>query len=259
MTSAYFNRVVRRELAQFLRDGLLDLDTWETLAARYVVARWDWRSLGRWFLIFGAISVGAGLTILLHDILEFTYEKLAVVLVVLMLGCFAGAEWVKRRNLLWTRRTLELLGGFALIGLTFTLGIIFSTGSGNWPALLLIDLVLLLVLTYALNNVLMLILSAAVFFTWFGGVTGYVSGWGAYWFGMNYPLRFFVASLGIIGVAIVHWQSERGPLAAYRGFFKVWLASGLFFAESGGRSPRTGVSSRSGWQVACFSPRWPYG
>jgi hypothetical protein len=25
---------------------------------------------------------------------------------------------------------------------------------------------------------------------WFGAETGYMSGWGAYWLGMNYPVRF---------------------------------------------------------------------
>ncbi|MFN6887354.1 DUF2157 domain-containing protein, partial [Proteus mirabilis] len=25
---------------------------------------------------------------------------------------------------------------------------------------------------------------------WFGAKTGYMSGWGAYWLGMNYPIRF---------------------------------------------------------------------
>ncbi|MGB2973418.1 MAG: hypothetical protein WBD29_13780, partial [Candidatus Competibacter sp.] len=31
--------------------------------------------------------------------------------------------------------------------------------------------------------------------------------------------------------AVIHQQSEKGPLAPFRGFFKIWLSSGLFFAE----------------------------
>ena len=200
---------------------------------RYPTEGWDWRSLGRWFLLFGAISAVAGLAILGRTLFEFTLTKLAVLLAAATLASFGGGQWFKRTRpaLVWTGLSLELLGGLLLIGLTFTLGAIYATGSGNWPALLLIDLLVLLGLSYALRNVLLLVLSAVVFFGWFDGFTGYASGWGAYWFGMNYPLRFLMAAIAMIAVAVIHQQSEKGPLARYRGFFKVWLSGGLFFAE----------------------------
>ena len=227
------NRRVRRELEELLREGLLEPAIHQKLRERYPTEGWDWRSLGRWFLIFGAISVMAGLAILGRTLFEFTLPKLAVALGVAMVASLGGGQWLKRTRplLVWTGLSLELLGGLLLIGLTFTLGTIYSTGSGNWPALLLIDLALLLGLGYALRNVLLLVLSAVVFFSWFGGFTGYASGWGAYWFGMNYPLRFLIAAIVMIAVAVIHQQSEAGPLARYRGFCKVWLSAGLFFAE----------------------------
>jgi len=227
------NRRVRRELDALLREGLLDEATHAQLGERYPIAGWDWHSLGRWFLIFGAISIMAGAVMIGRTLFEFTLEKLAILLGIAMLAGFGGGLWLKntRPALVWTSLGLELLGGLLLIGLTFALGAIYSTGSGNWPALLLIDLMLLLALSYGLHNVLLLVLSAVVFFSWFGGFTGYASGWGAYWFGMSYPLRFLLAAIAIIAIAVIHQQSERGLLASYRGFFKVWLSSGLFFAE----------------------------
>ncbi len=227
------NRRVRRELGELLREGLLNEATYGQLRERYPTESWDWRSLGRWFLIFGAISIMAGLAILGRTLFDFTLIKLAVLLGVALLASFGGARWLKRTRpgLVWTALSLELLGGLLLIGLTFTLGVIYSTGSGNWPALLLIDLLLLLGISYALRNVLLLVLSTVVFFCWFGGFTGYASGWGAYWFGMNYPLRFLAVAVAMIAIAVVHQQSEHGPLVPYRGFFKVWLSGGLFFAE----------------------------
>lgn len=48
---------------------------------------------------------------------------------------------------------------------------------------------------------------------------------------MNYPLRFLIAAIVMIAIAVIHQQSENGWLAPFRGFFKVWLSSGLFFAE----------------------------
>ena len=227
------NRRVRRELDELLREGVLNPAIHQKLRERYPTEGWDWRSLGRWFLIFGAVSVMAGLVILGRTLFAFTLTKLAVVLGIATLASFGGGQWLKRARplLIWTGLSVELLGGLLLIGLTFTLGAIYSTGSGNWPALLLLDLVLLIGLGYALRNGLLLVLSAVVFFSWFGGFTGYASGWGAYWFGMNYPLRFLIAAIAMIAVAVIHQQSEVGPLARYRGFCKVWLSAGLFFAE----------------------------
>lgn len=233
MTPSARNRRVRRELDALLREGLLDEAAYRQLCGRYPTAGWDWRSLGRWFLIFGAVSVMAGLALLARTLFAFTLDQLALLLGIALLASFAGARWLQRSRpaLLWSRLSLELLGGLLAIGLTFTLGVLYSSGSGNWPALLLVDLVLLLGLSYALCNPLLLVLSAVVFFSWFGGFTGYASGWGAYWFGMNYPLRFLAAALVMLAVAVIHQQSEAGPLARYRGFCKIWLSSGLYFAE----------------------------
>lgn len=140
------NRRVRRELDELLREGLIDETRHARLRQRYPTEGWDWRSLGRWFLIFGAISLMAGLGILGRKWFAFTLTKLAVVQTIGLIASFGIARWVKRERptLSWTAASLELLGGLGLIGLTFNLGAIFSTGSGNWPALLLIDLILLL-------------------------------------------------------------------------------------------------------------------
>jgi Predicted membrane protein (DUF2157) len=231
VSPARFNRVVQRQLDQLLREGLLDGRTHAALAQRYPVTSWNWTALGRWFTIFGAISLAAGVVMLARTLFQFTLHKLAVLLALATVALFAAGWRLRDKPYIWTRRSLELLGGLALIGLTFTLGIIYSTGSGNWPALLLIDLCVLLPLAYVLRNLLLLVLSAVVFFTWFGGVTGYMSDWGAYWFGMNYPLRFLVMGILIAFVGLLHRQAEGGPLTRFQGFFYVWLAAGAFFSE----------------------------
>ncbi len=222
---------MRAEINNLRREEVIDSTTHAVLLAQYPLERWDYSALSRWFLIFGAISTASGLLILGTELLALTLQNLAVALAVVIAGCFYAGSRLGKRNLAWAKRSAELLGGLCLIGLTFTIGIIFSSGSGNWPALLLIDLFILLPLAYFLRNVLLLILIAIVFFTWFGGVTGYVSGWGAYWFGMNYPLRFLIAGLLMAGVSLLHRRAEQDRLRRYEGFFKVWLSAGVFFSE----------------------------
>lgn len=232
MSPARFRRRVRRELAALRREGVLDDAGFSALAARYPDAGWDWRSLGRWFAIFGGISAAAGVVLLGRELLGFSLARLAAVLGVCIVAAFAGGLRLRRRGgYHWTPRGLELLGGLLVIALTFTVGAIVSAGSGNWPALLLIDLGVLLVLAYVLDNLLLLVAAAVVFFAWFGGATGYASGWGVYWFGMSYPLRFLLAGLAVALAGGLHRLAEAGPLARYRGFFLVWLSAGVFFAE----------------------------
>jgi hypothetical protein len=223
--------IMRSELGVLRREGLLDASTYGELRALYPSGRWDFSSLSRWFLIFGAIAFISGVAILGATIFEPTLPKLAMLLGVLIVGCFYTGWVLRTRSMTWTKRSLELVGGIAVIGLSFTLGIIFSSGSGNWPALLLIDMLILLPLAYLLRNVLLVILNLIVFFAWFGGVTGYISGWGAYFFGMNYPMRFLIAGISMASFGLVHRGAEQQRLRAYDGFFKVWLSGGIFFSE----------------------------
>jgi Predicted membrane protein (DUF2157) len=225
------NKIIRAELDQLTREGLIDTTVHKNIAQLYPLTKWNWTSLSRWFLIFGAVSAVAGAAILLKDIFEFSFQKLAILLGIVMVVLFAGAFVLRQKGFGRTAASAELLAGFALIGLSFTLGIIYSTGSGNWPALLLIDLILLVPLTYGLNNSLLLILSGVVFFVWFGGRTGYESGWGMYWFGMNYPLRFFGAAVVFCTMGFGHMMMESGFLSRYRGFAKIWISLGLFLLE----------------------------
>ncbi len=53
------NRSICRELAALLREGVLTETLYAQLVERYPTEGWDWRSLGRWFLIFGAVSIMA--------------------------------------------------------------------------------------------------------------------------------------------------------------------------------------------------------
>ena len=231
MNPGRLQNIIRSQIDTLRREGVIDAEQYGALVQRYPASRWDFSSLGRWFLFFGALSAAGGLIVLGSTIFELSMENLATLLSIVTFACFIGGFHLGGKGLSWTSRSLELLGGLVLIALTFTLGVIFSSGSGNWPMLLLIDLGILLPLAYWRRNVLLLVLNVIVFFTWFGGVTGYISGWGAYFFGMNYPLRFFVVGLLMVAMSLLHRQAEQDRLRNYEGFFKVWLSGGVFFSE----------------------------
>ena len=62
------------------------------------------------------------------------------------------------------------------------------------------------------------------FYLWFGGSTGYVSGWSAYWLGMTYPIRFLGAGAFAFVVGYLHYRYLKG---AYQGFSRVYAHFGL--------------------------------
>jgi hypothetical protein len=68
---------------------------------------------------------------------------------------------------------------------------------------------------------------------WIGAETGYVSGWGAYYLGMNYPLRFVLFGIVLIaaGLALPKWKRRREFSRSTLGmgllylFIALWIMS----------------------------------
>lgn len=224
MSAERRNAQVRAELLSLAAQKVISPEQLEKLNERYPVSRFDLASLTRWFSIFGAVAMGAGLIMLAPHLVSWKV-LIDLGLAAATAGSLVTGRWfAPARGLPRIAAALELLGALALQGLTVALAAQFSTGSKNWPALVGVDAALLLVLAYLLANRLVLIVAAVNLFFFFGGETGYVSGWGAYWLGMDYPLRFFGAGLVTLGIAYAH---ARWLTGARQGFARVWAHVGM--------------------------------
>ena len=60
--------------------------------------------------------------------------------------------------------------------------------------------------------------------TWLGAETGYISGWGAYYFSMNYPLLFVVFG-GLVAAVALQFENFKG----FEPLFGMTLKVGLFY------------------------------
>ena len=218
------HRRVQGELERLLELGLLTPAARIAIGGRYEPGPVDLGLLARWFTILGAVAMAAGVVLLVH---LHAGKWLAIQggLAVLGLLLLGGGWFLKhRRDLIRTGAALELLGGLACQGLLAALAVHYSTGSRNWPALVGLQCLLALGLAYGLGNRLLLVLAGIQAFVWFGGGTGYLSGWGCWWLGMTYPARFLVAGLAFLGVAWLHARWLRQPWA---GFARVYAHLGL--------------------------------
>lgn len=226
MTPQRLNRGIQRELDRLQAQGLLAPDARARIGEQYPVTPWNRRVLSRWFTILGMVSMGAGVLVLLRHLgsaLRLTEVGCAVGFVgLLLLGRRLRARAPK------AAAAAELGAGFALQGLTVALAIDLSTGSDDWPSLVGLCTLELLLLAYALGNRLVLIHALVNLFVWFGGATGYISGWGAYWLRMTYPVRFLAAGVVTLGVAWAHAHLLAGPRQA---FARVYAHFGLLIVH----------------------------
>jgi hypothetical protein len=210
--------------------GLLTGEQRARIGERYPAGPVDLGALARWLTWMGALAIAAGVVLLVHEISTgwlIRHKWLAIEGGLLLLGVasIAGGAFLRhRRRLENTGAALELLGAMALQGLVVALAIHHSTGSDDWPALVGIVTVLGALLAYALRSRVVLVLAGVEAFVWFGGSTGYVSGWGMWWLGMTYPARFLAAGLVFLGVAWLHARLAPPP---WQGFARVFAHLGL--------------------------------
>lgn len=220
--STFLHRRIQGELSKLVSTGVLQPEQAELISERYPTEKWNLASLARWFTMLGALGMGAGLVMLAEEfvnVMRLGEVGLAITIPLLIVA----ARWLtQKKQMPKTAAGLELLSGFALQGLTVLLAIEFSTGNDDWPTLLGIDTALLLGLAYALKNRLVLIHASVCFFIFFGGQTGY--GYGAYWLGMNYPLRYIAAGIVFLVVA---WMHATRFQEAVQSFARVYAHLGL--------------------------------
>jgi hypothetical protein len=215
---------VQGELDLLVVQRILAPEQAARLKERYPTGPWDLVSLARWLGILGAVTAGAGVILLAAE-LEIRRTLLELALAVLTALLLVLGRWLARaRGLARTGAAVELTASLSLQALTIALALHYASGSDDWPALVGVQTALAATLAYTLANRLILIHALVLLFTFFGAETGYLSGWGAYWLGMTYPLRFLLAGAAALGVAFAHTRAAR---AALRGFARVYLHFGL--------------------------------
>lgn len=260
MKATTLNRKVQAELRGLAAQGVLTESQAALLAERYPTEPWDLLILLRWAAVLGAVTAAAG-AVLLAQQLEHAIRLLEATLGAAALGLGTLGAWLRwRRQLARSGAALELLGALALHGLVVTVAIDLSTGSDDWPALVGLCAASMLACAYGLRNSLILIVACCDLFTWFGGATGYASGFGAYWLDLNYPARFIAAGLASIGVA---WLHAAVLPRLTQAFSRVYLHFGLLvinlalwsLALFGYFETEVGFSDNAGARIG-FSALW---
>ena len=226
---------LREAIEQWKHDGLLADTQAAQLAGTIVLQPFDWRRLAKYSFWIALISIVSSVSAALSDqflvdLLEELFDAPAAAKCVGLVLMAAGLYWwgVRRRKQdpaqVYRNEAIIFLGVLATAGAIYQLGMALDTGSGHFSILLLLSFLVYGILGVVVESNLIWVFALASLGGWMGTETGYVSGWGAYYLGMNYPLRFVLFGGILTACALALESHPRG-----QRFFRSTLTMGLLY------------------------------
>lgn len=226
---------VRHALAQWKASGELTEEHAARLDATIRITPFDWKRLARYAFWAALASVLISVSSLLADkrLLEYlaqfftlTHARRAAFFGACAAGLFALGIW-RRKHYPLARFQNEAVFFLGIAALGTSIGALAQWL--EWDNELVHRALLVAVLAYgvlglALDSALIWVFALLSFGCWMGARTGYASGWGAYYFGFNWPLRYAFLGVGLCGVAMVMEQVTR-----LRSLWRCTLSTGLFY------------------------------
>jgi len=194
-------KIVNSAIETWVEEDVLSQDQGQMLLKSYEITSFDWKRLAEysfWIsIICIVIAVGS---IIADDYLRALIAKLFNAPVIAKcLGTAAVAALIyyygikrkyKKPEKIFSNEAIFFLGVLATAVSIAFFGEAIYTGSGHFSILLLIAAIVYGILGLWFPSKLVWVFSLISLGSWMGTETGYISGWGAYYLGMNYPLRF---------------------------------------------------------------------
>lgn len=209
--------IVMRVVDRWRESGVIDDETTTRLAGSISIASFDWQRTARYSFIIAifcfVIAVGAVLADrFLMELLMRIFNAPAAVKCAFFAAVSGAIFWYglllrkTHPHRVYGNESVFFLGVMALAAAVFFLGVAIDTGSGHYSVLFLIASVLYALLGLWFPSALVWVFGLLSLGAWMGTETGYVSGHGMYFLGMNYPLRFviFGGALTMLGIAGQH-------------------------------------------------------
>jgi hypothetical protein len=222
-------------ISEWETNGVITKDTAETLKNSYTIRPFDYKKLAKysfWIAIICAITaVGAIIADeFLIDLVESFFSSSNIGICILFAALAAATYYAalrrrqKRPEKIFSNETIIFIGVlFSAVSIAY-LGKAIDNGTGHFSILFLLSTIIFGALAIWFPSKLIWLFTLLSLGSWFGTETGYVSGWGAYYLGMNYPLRFIF--FGGILVCLSFFLKRNSKLS---GFHKTTYVMGLLY------------------------------
>ncbi|MEW6418357.1 MAG: DUF2157 domain-containing protein [Nitrospirota bacterium] len=232
---------INKRLGKFLNNvityweesSVVTPDLADKLRNSYEIISFDWKRLAKysfWIaLICIVISVSAALTDITGIIKKlWDHPFVSCFLFVFISTIFFFLGLKRRKNKpekVYSNEAIFFLGVLSVaMSITF-LGKALDTGSGHFSLLILLATIIYGILGVLFPSKLVWIFALLSFGGWLGTETGYASGWGAYFLGMNYPLHFVLFGATLTGLSFFLFKRVLKLI----DFFKSTYVLGLLY------------------------------
>lgn len=238
-------KVIHRALKHWRERELISAEEQHKLSESYQVVLFDWRRLAKysfWLAIACLlISLFAAMADKwLMDLLQKLFmvpDSIKCLFFAAVSGGLYVAGFLRKQRApekVYSNEAIFFLGVIATALMIAFFGKVIDTGSGHFSLLLLLAAIIYGILGLWFPSKLVWVFSLLSLGSWFGAETGYLSGWGTYYFGMNYPLRFVLFSLVLLvfgQVLFTRWEARGDFLRPTRAlgllylFMALWILS----------------------------------
>lgn len=256
-------RFVQKVITSWEHENVITTDEADKLRANIELAKFDWNSLAKYSFWIAGISLAIAIFSIVFDeaVLGIIIQLLAMpdisrsmLFAVVSAGFYYWGFREKR-----TKPTKSFSNEFLLfIGAILTgVALVFfgravDTGSSQFSLIILTASLIYLVIGGTFPSSLMWVLGLIAFGSWFGTVTGYISGWEAYFLRMNYPLRFVFLGIFVIAGGFFLKQTRITKLSKPTSVMGLlYLFTSLWLLSIFGNNSSWYVASR--FELFCWS------
>jgi len=260
--------VVRKAIAQWRQAGVVDEPVAQRLEASIEIARMDWEKLAKYAfwvaIICVVISVASVFTdnYLMAYLTQFFVDMhwgpfLALALVAAAIyggGLRRRARYPQR---VFSNEAILFFAVLATAGAVYELGVAINPDGTDFAPLLLVSCGIYALIGFWFRSNLVWLFALFSLGGWLGAETGYESGWGSYYLGMNFPVRFALFGAVFTGVALLleraRWFAALQRTTLVMGllylFISLWIMS--IFGNYGDMDVWESVSNTAllGWCV----------
>jgi hypothetical protein len=234
--------IVKKAVESWREEGVISETEKTNLLSAVQVAPFDWKRLARYSFWSAIICVIISVTALVADAwVQALIEKISILIqtffhapdlakCAMLAVCSAclyhlGNRMMKLRPLkIHENQAVVFLGVLTTACSVYYLGLGLDTGSGHFSILFLFACVIYGLVGLHYRSTMIWIFALLSLGSWLGTETGYMSGWGAYWLGMNYPLRFV-----FFGALVTAGSMPFLKLKVYESFYRPTYIMGLLY------------------------------